>query len=104
MIVKNYLWGCGNMSKDIHEIIEELRCYSTQAKPVEGYVYTNNLSYIQLTYHLLRVVNELAEIVMDTIDQNIDDYINSKFDELMINAIYDPETETIILERGVLNG
>lgn len=92
------------MDKDINAIIAELRCYYTQAKPVEGYVYTNNLSYIQLVYHLLRVVNELAEILKDTIDQDIDDYINSKFDELMINATYDAETETITLQRGVLNG
>lgn len=49
-------------------------------------------------------MNDSYKVLINTIDMYINDLIDNRFNTLMINAIYDAETETITFQRGVLNG
>ena len=48
-------------------------------------------------------VKDSYKVVIDTIDGYINELIDERFNTLMINAVYKEETETIVLQRGVLN-
>lgn len=64
------------------------------------YPYTNyhelNLDFI------MKNVDELNNKVDNILDKKIDEYIQSMFDKIMIDAIYSEETETIVLKKGLL--
>ena len=45
-------------------------------------------------------MNELVEFINSNFSEQIQNYLDKKFDDLMINAIYDEATETIVLEKG----
>lgn len=73
--------------------------------------YDESLSYYEQLCKITYTVNELVEVFNDDLDgiiaavseilQNkIDEYINNNFDNLMMNAIYNEENETITLKKG----
>lgn len=49
-------------------------------------------------------MHDSYDVLIKTIDGYINELIDERFNTLMINAIYDADTETITLQRGVLNG
>lgn len=53
-------------------------------------------------------INSFEDEVNDKINsisyEGIKQYINEYFNQLMINATYDADTETITLQRGTLDG
>lgn len=63
-------------------------------------VYDDSISYYEQVCKLTQKVNELVEFMNNQSMDIIQSYINEQFDNLMINAIYDPSTETIALEKG----
>lgn len=60
-------------------------------------VFNDSMSYYEQLSKLVYTVNQLINTVNSTIDDKIAAYISSHFDDLMISAIYDAKTETIIL-------
>lgn len=46
---------------------------------------------------LLREVERISKLTYGIIDETIKEYIDNRFNNMMINAIYDAETETIYL-------
>lgn len=64
-------------------------------------VFDDSISYYEAVSRLIFTVNQLITLINGSIDENLKDYIDSRFDSLMINAIYDEKTETIILKKGV---
>lgn len=62
--------------------------------------YDDSLSYYEQVCKLTDKMNEIVDFINDDISERIQQYINERFDTLMINAIYDESTETIILEKG----
>jgi hypothetical protein len=41
--------------------------------------------------------NEIIKFINTILEEKISEYINSKFNQMMINSMYEPETETLIL-------
>ena len=62
--------------------------------------YDDSLSYYEQVCKLTNKMNEIVDIINGDISERIQQYIDERFDTLMINAIYDESTETIILEKG----
>lgn len=60
----------------------------------------NNLDSVtqyQMLAKLSEKVNELISVFNESVDNNIKDYIDKRFNDIMIGAIYDEETETLTL-------
>lgn len=62
--------------------------------------YDDSLSYYEQVCKLTDKMNEIVDFINGDISERIQQYIDKRFDTLMINAIYDESTETIILEKG----
>lgn len=62
--------------------------------------YDDSLSYYEQLCKLRDKMNELVEFINSNFSEQIQNYLDKKFDDLMINAIYDEATETIVLEKG----
>lgn len=63
-------------------------------------IYDDSLSYYEQLCKLTNKMNELVEFINGNLSEIIQNYIDKKFDDLMINAIYDEATETIVLKNG----
>lgn len=57
----------------------------------------DSLTQYQLLMKLSEKVNELISVFNDTVDTNIKDYIDSRFNDIMMTSVYDEETETLTL-------
>lgn len=71
---------------------------------INEFPHTRN--YDQDLGQLIKMYNELINVYgnfINQIDNKINQFIEQEFNNLMINAIYDPETETILLRKGVIN-
>lgn len=62
--------------------------------------YDYSLSYYEQLCKLTDKMNELVEFINNNFSEQIQNYLDKKFDDLIINAIYDEATETIVLEKG----
>ena len=62
--------------------------------------YDDSLSYYEQLCKLTNKMNELVEFINSNFSEQIQNYLDKKFNDLMINAIYDESTETIVLEKG----
>ena len=63
-------------------------------------VFDDSMSYYEAVARLVSTVNQLIELANGSVDDSLKEYIDSRFDNLMINAIYDANTETIIFSKG----
>lgn len=61
--------------------------------------YDDSLSYYEQLCKLTNKMNEIVDFVNGEITTTIQNYLDQHFNDIMINAIYDESTETIILER-----
>lgn len=57
----------------------------------------DSLTQYQLLMKLSEKVNELISVFNDTVDSKIKDYIDVQFNNIMINTMYDSETETLTM-------
>lgn len=71
--------------------------------PVIPLEYAESLSYMEWLIELTKRQNKISELLSGDIDSLLKQYIDERFDNLMINAIYDANTETIFLKKGTLN-
>lgn len=63
-------------------------------------VFDDSMSYYEAVARLVNTVNQLITLINGRVDENLKEYIDKRFDNLMINAIYDAKTETIIFAKG----
>lgn len=61
--------------------------------------YDDSLSYYEQMCKLTNKMNEIVEFINGNLSEVIQNYFDKKFNDLMINAIYDEATETIILKN-----
>lgn len=61
--------------------------------------YDDSLSYYEQMCKLTNKINEIVEFINGNLSEVIQNYIDKKFNDLIINAIYDEATETIILKN-----
>lgn len=73
------------------------RASKIPCNPILPVVFNDSMSYYEQLSKLVYTVNQLINTFNSTVDDKIAAYINSHFDDLMINATYDAKTETIIL-------
>ena len=59
--------------------------------------YLASLSYEQQLIYLCRKMDEIINFVNNNITEQIKEYIQEEFNNIMLNAMYDAETETLIL-------
>lgn len=64
-------------------------------------VFDDSISYYEAVSRLVFTVNQLIALINGSVDDVLKDYIDSQFDNLMMNAIYDEKTETIIFKKEV---
>lgn len=57
----------------------------------------DSLTQYQLLMKLSEKVNELISVFNDTVDTKIKNYIDERFDSIMLNTMYDSETETLTM-------
>lgn len=63
-------------------------------------VFDDSMSYYEAVSRLVSTVNQLIMLINGSVDKSLKEYIDERFDNLMINAIYDASTETIIFAKG----
>lgn len=61
--------------------------------------FDDSLSYYEQLCKLTNKMNEVIEFINGNLSEVIQNYIDKKFNDLMINAIYDEASETIILKN-----
>jgi hypothetical protein len=64
--------------------------------PFLDYTFDSNTEW-QILQKLGEKINEIVGFINDTLDAEINEYIDRRFNDLMINAMYEAETETLIL-------
>ena len=63
-------------------------------------VYDESLSYYESICKLVSKVNEVVNVYNNTIDDKINEIIDTRFEELMLLAMYNEQTETLTLTIG----
>lgn len=66
-------------------------------------VFDDSMSYYEAVARLVHTVNQLIELVGGSVDETLKQYIDDRFDNLMINATYDEKTETVYFKKGTIN-
>ena len=74
--------------------VRPLHYWSQKVLPL---VYDDSLSYYEV---LGKITHKLNDVIV-LINNHLDEYIREQLDNLFIDAIYDPETETLILTLGI---
>lgn len=59
--------------------------------------YLASLSYEEQLLLLSKKQDEVIEFINTILEQKISEYINQKFNDIMIDSMYDAQTETLIL-------
>lgn len=59
--------------------------------------YLASLSYEQQLIYLCRKMDEMINFINNNITEQIKEYINEEFNNIMLNSMYEAETETLIL-------
>lgn len=71
--------------------------------PIIPLEYAESLSYMEWLMRLTKNQNEISKLLSGNIDSLIENYIDTRFNNLMINATYNEEEETIYFQKGTLN-
>lgn len=68
--------------------------------------YLASLSYEQQLIYLCRKMDEVINFINNKIDEQLKEYIDQRFNDIMLDTMYDSETETLIMyiNRGENNG
>lgn len=59
--------------------------------------YLASLSYEEQLLCIGKKTDEIINFINDILEEKIIDYINIRFNDIMLNTMYDAETETLIL-------
>lgn len=62
-------------------------------------VFDDSLSYYEILCKLTKAIEELGSVTSGDINDSIKKYIDENFNNLMLTAVYDEKTETIILKK-----
>ena len=68
--------------------------------------YLASLSYEQQLIYLCRKMDEVINFINNKIDEHLKEYIDQRFNDMMLDTMYEPSTETLILylTDGANNG
>ena len=65
--------------------------------------YLISLTYEEQLLYLCRKMDEVINFINEDISQEIKNYIDQEFDNIIINAMYDSTNEKLILYKEVVN-
>lgn len=65
--------------------------------------YDDSLSYYEQVCKLTTKMNEIIDFINTGANEALKEYIDTLFNNLIINAIYNENTETITLKKDVKN-
>jgi hypothetical protein len=75
-------------------IKKTINCYSQKVIPL---AFDESMSYLEDIACLKAKINEVITFVNDVIDEKITEYIDERFNDIMLDAMYDASTETLVL-------
>lgn len=64
--------------------------------PFLDYTFDSNTEW-QILQKLGEKINEVVTFINDILDKEINEYIEQRFNDMMIDSMYEAETETLIL-------
>ena len=59
--------------------------------------YLISLSYEEQLIYLCRKIDEVINVINGSIDEILEHYIEQKFNDIVLNTLYESETETLVL-------
>lgn len=59
--------------------------------------FDESMSYYEQICTITAKMNELISVFNDQLTQELKDYIDERFNDIMLDSMYDAETETLIL-------
>lgn len=59
--------------------------------------YLASLTYEEQLLWLSKKTDEIIGFINDILEQKISEYINEKFNDIMLDSMYESETETLVL-------
>lgn len=59
--------------------------------------YLASLTYEEQLLWLSKKTDEIIAFINDILEQKISEYINEKFNDIMLDSMYEAETETLVL-------
>ena len=62
-------------------------------------VFDDSMSYYETISRLIYTVKAIVVVINAVFDESLNEYISANFNNVMINAAYDPVTETITLSK-----
>lgn len=69
-------------------------CHTIGALPTS---YLISLSYEEQLIYLCNKMDEITNFINNDIDQKLKDYIDERFNEILLDTMYDSQTETLIM-------
>lgn len=70
---------------------------TTYSQKVIPLAFDESLSYYEQICRINKKVNELISIFNEKLTEELQKYIDERFNDIMLNSMYDAETETLIL-------
>ena len=69
-------------------------CYTTKVIPL---AFDESMSYYEQLCKLTAKMNEIINFANNELTERLKQYINQEFNNMMVDSMYDAETETLIL-------
>lgn len=57
----------------------------------------DDITYIQILSKLGNKTNEIIQFINDLLEQKLNEYIDERFNDIMLDSMYEAETETLVL-------
>lgn len=79
-------------------------CYSQKVIPL---AFDESLSYYEDICRLVEKMNEIIDFANNELSEELKAYIDKRFNDIMLDTMYEPETETLIMyikKGGSING
>ena len=69
----------------------------TYSQKVIPLAFDESMSYLEDVCNLKYKINEIIGFIDDVLEDKINDYINEKFNNMIIDTMYNAQTETLVL-------
>lgn len=69
-------------------------CYTAKVIPL---AFDESMSYYEQICKLTSKMNELIEFANNELTETLKEYIEKEFNNIMLDTMYDPETETLTM-------
>lgn len=94
----------------MEQVTKDCMCYSEKVIPttytqkVIPLAFDESLSYYEQICRINKKVNELISIFNEELTDELQKYIDERFNDIMLDTMYDPVTETLTLYLSHSNG